>query len=98
MEKIKRFLYPIEEIRLAYPNSYYEDGFIFNDTEDDRDVVLEDAKEDIEAYYDGGEITIPHSSGNPELEEQKVVDGAIYIREVFQGDYGQAYDAIRVKI
>lgn len=82
------------ELKRKYPSCYYDEDMntICIDVNEEPQMVAEDAKELIEDYYDGEELHIHHSSGNPELEESEKVTGREYITGWFDGDYNEAFE------
>ena len=82
--------YTIEYLKALYPDLEYVDDILYLGEE----VIQENARQLIEDHYDGWELTIPHPSGNPELETFEEVDGAEYIEYHFDGDYEEAFNLI----
>lgn len=85
----------LEALKKKYPDLEYENGCLWLKGQDDKPFVNEeDTKSLIEEHWDGSELVLPHSSGDPTKEEFITVYGFQYIFEKFNGNYKLAFDAV----
>lgn len=61
---------------------------------DNEKIISNDAKYTIDDFYKNLKITIPHPSGNPELEIDEKVESWEYINYEFEGSYDKALEDI----
>lgn len=80
----------LQKLKVKYPNlDYYDSNFYPDKNSYERIDVDADAL--ILDHYNDLEITVSHSSGNPELEYDKKVLGSEYIEYTFHGSKLSAF-------
>lgn len=67
-----------------------EDKILYYTGEWEPVTICENAVEHLEEHFDNWEITIPHPSGDPQLDIDKKVSGKKYINHQFNSDYAEA--------
>lgn len=80
----------LEDLMILHPRLQYVDGELWEDDE----LVEQEGDEVIRQHFDSFEVTVPHPSGNPELERFEEVSGRNYIFLKFNNNYKEAFDAV----
>lgn len=90
----------IAELKVQYPNLTYEDGYLYENTEDEHYMAFfnkdkmqiepYDANSLLEDHYEGYTIITNPNESDPRKEEESPVSGSEYIRIMFNGDYNLA--------
>lgn len=86
----------LEQLFDRYPNLDFANGNLYKSPKHTVPLYEDDKANDVVAsFFDGREITIPHSSGNPELDKFKSVNGHVFIELNYAGDYKAAFKSIK---
>lgn len=86
----------LEQLFDKYPNLDFDNGNLYKSPKHTVPLYEDDKANDVVAsFFDGREITIPHSSGNPELDEFRSVNGHVFIELNYAGDYKAAFKSIK---
>lgn len=80
----------LEDLMILHPRLQYIDGELWEDDE----LIEKEGDEVLRQHFDGFEVTISHSSGNPELETFETVSGSKYIELKFGNDYKEAFENV----
>lgn len=80
----------LEDLMILHPRLQYIYGELWEDDE----LIEKEGDEVLRQHFDRFEVTISHSSGNPELERFESVSGRNYIYLKFGNDYKEAFDAV----